>query len=115
MGIIVVFTLFLGYQNFQNMKLLDDGLTSIDRGAAVAVPGSESRLRMRTSSAEMLSTTPVSLKIMTFNLRYAGTKDGPNSWVYRKDFVADVINRYHPAIMGTQEGFKTQLAELEVR
>ncbi|CEG42860.1 Endonuclease/exonuclease/phosphatase [Plasmopara halstedii] len=53
------------------------------------------------------------LKIMTFNVRFAGANDGLNGWDYRKDHVADIINRYRPAIIGTQEGLKSQLTELE--
>ncbi|RQM13050.1 hypothetical protein DD237_006935 [Peronospora effusa] len=114
-GTIVVFAFFVGYQNFQGMTLWDDKLMSSNQqaGAAAALPDREFRQRMRGTSVEMLSTTPTSLKIMTFNLRFAGTEDGPNSWVYRKDHVADIINRYHPVIMGTQEGLMMQLAELE--
>ena len=55
------------------------------------------------------------LKIMTFNLRYANTEDGPRGWIYRKDHVIDIINRYHPAIMGTQEGLADQLDDIDVR
>ncbi|EQC42490.1 hypothetical protein SDRG_00223 [Saprolegnia diclina VS20] len=55
---------------------------------------------------------PTPLAIMTFNLRFAGANDGYNSWDYRKQHVYDLVDRYHPVIMGTQEGLKDQLAEL---
>ena len=40
---------------------------------------------------------------MTFNLRYARAKDGKNSWQYRKELVAEVINNYNPDLLGVQE------------
>ncbi|RLN47578.1 hypothetical protein BBJ29_005929 [Phytophthora kernoviae] len=100
---------------------------SIDTQAevAAALSGNEAnrpRLRAAVTDQEegqedkpqaTLSSTPSSLNVMTFNLRFAGTGDGRNSWRFRKDHVADIIDRYHPAIMGTQEGLKAQLAELQ--
>ncbi|CEG42861.1 Endonuclease/exonuclease/phosphatase [Plasmopara halstedii] len=52
-------------------------------------------------------------KIMTFNLRNSREDDGLNGWDYRKHHVADIIARYQPYIMGTQEGYKEQLEELK--
>ncbi|KAE9045458.1 hypothetical protein PR001_g4966 [Phytophthora rubi] len=126
-GTVVVFLLFLGYQSFRDVAPMRGAPTSIDQqaAAAAALTGNENRPRLRAATAEQapdaeskqqlqtLSSSPLSLKIMTFNLRFAGTGDGLNSWRFRKDHVADIIDRYHPAVMGTQEGLKTQLAELE--
>lgn len=53
------------------------------------------------------------MKVMTFNLRFASASDGRNSWRFRKDHLMDIINRYHPVVMGTQEGLKDQLAEIQ--
>ncbi|MEZ4604734.1 MAG: hypothetical protein R2861_15425 [Desulfobacterales bacterium] len=44
------------------------------------------------------------MKIMTFNLRFENDRDGDNSWVNRRRMVVDIINRYQPDILGTQEG-----------
>ncbi|KAE8889970.1 hypothetical protein PF005_g3191 [Phytophthora fragariae] len=126
-GTVVLFLLFLGYQSFRDVAPMGGAPTSIDQqaAAAAALTGNENRPRLRAATAEQapdtqekqqlqtLSSSPLSLKIMTFNLRFAGTGDGLNSWRFRKDHVAEIIDRYHPAIMGTQEGLKTQLAELE--
>lgn len=133
-GTVVVFLLFLGYQSFRDVAPIGGAPTSIDQqaAAAAALSGNENKPRLRAATVgqaldadtqqqekpqqlQTLSSSPLSLKIMTFNLRFAGTGDGLNSWRFRKDHVADIIDRYHPAIMGTQEGLKTQLAELEVR
>ncbi|MFP5212918.1 MAG: endonuclease/exonuclease/phosphatase family protein, partial [Acidobacteriota bacterium] len=51
--------------------------------------------------------------IMTFNLRFENERDGPNSWALRRDLVVDLVRRYKPAILGTQEGKPGQLRYLE--
>ncbi|MBN2022060.1 MAG: endonuclease/exonuclease/phosphatase family protein [Pirellulales bacterium] len=52
------------------------------------------------------------VKIMTFNLRYANTTDGENRWTNRKEMVADVIRRFEPDFLGTQEALVEQVAYL---
>ncbi len=47
--------------------------------------------------------------LMTFNLRFENDTDGDNHWRFRRDVVVDVIRRYQPDILGTQEGKWTQL------
>lgn len=49
---------------------------------------------------------------MTFNLRFENDRDGDNAWVNRRELVLDIIDRYQPAILGTQEGKWTQLTYL---
>jgi hypothetical protein len=70
--------------------------------------------RIRGGEAADKLNKPTNLKIMTFNLRFASANDGYNSWRFRKDHLIEIINRYHPAVMGTQEGLKDQLAEIAV-
>jgi len=52
------------------------------------------------------------MRIMTFNLRFENDRDGQNSWSNRKNLVIDVILKYAPSILGTQEGTQRQLAYL---
>jgi endonuclease/exonuclease/phosphatase family metal-dependent hydrolase len=57
------------------------------------------------------ATTP--LRVMTFNLRYNNTGDGPNAWPYRKAWVAQLI-RFHDAdVIGVQEALAGMLADLD--
>jgi endonuclease/exonuclease/phosphatase family metal-dependent hydrolase len=49
---------------------------------------------------------------MTFNLRYNNPGDKENCWEYRKSEVADMLNRYHPDILGIQEGLHDQVVYL---
>ena len=48
------------------------------------------------------------IKVMTYNLRYAsGTFKPP--WKIRRDMQVDLFNKYSPDIIGTQEGVKGQI------
>ncbi|DAZ99043.1 TPA: hypothetical protein N0F65_010929 [Lagenidium giganteum] len=107
-GTIVCFLLFITFTGSRT----DSGVPPVG-GAAVAVGGAGPRLKGG-EAARVLS-TPLNLKIMTFNLRFAGGADGYNSWDYRKAHLIELINRYHPAVMGTQEGLKDQLAEIAAK
>lgn len=55
----------------------------------------------------------VSLRVMTFNIRYNEPRDGVNAWANRKTKVSDVI-RFHKAdLVGVQEAQYNQLQDLE--
>ena len=49
------------------------------------------------------------MKIMTFNLRFENSSDGPNAWKYRRELVTELIKKYAPSVLGTQEGMCSQL------
>lgn len=55
------------------------------------------------------------MRCMTFNLRFRNDRDGENAWDLRKDFVVQVIDKYGPTFLGTQEGTREQLLYLEER
>jgi endonuclease/exonuclease/phosphatase family metal-dependent hydrolase len=52
------------------------------------------------------------MRVMTFNLRFENETDGPHAWDRRREMVVDVIRRYQPAVVGTQEGKWSQLTYL---
>jgi endonuclease/exonuclease/phosphatase family metal-dependent hydrolase len=52
------------------------------------------------------------MRVMTFNLRFENDTDGPHAWDRRREMVVDVIRRYQPAVVGTQEGKWSQLTYL---
>ncbi|RLC28438.1 MAG: endonuclease [Deltaproteobacteria bacterium] len=52
------------------------------------------------------------MKVMTLNLRFENDRDGENAWMNRRELVVEIINRYQPVILGTQEGKWTQLIYL---
>jgi len=48
------------------------------------------------------------LKLMTYNLKFASPTYKP-SWEVRRDMQIDMIRKYDPDIIGTQEGLKEQI------
>ncbi|MEW6302185.1 MAG: hypothetical protein AB1705_01865 [Verrucomicrobiota bacterium] len=54
---------------------------------------------------------PGTLRVMTYNLRFASPKP-PNAWPDRRPLMRDCIRQYAPDVIGTQEGVYYQLREL---
>jgi endonuclease/exonuclease/phosphatase (EEP) superfamily protein YafD len=48
------------------------------------------------------------LKLMTYNLKFASPDYKP-SWEVRREMQVDLIRKYNPDIIGTQEGLKEQI------
>jgi endonuclease/exonuclease/phosphatase family metal-dependent hydrolase len=63
-----------------------------------------------TASAAPRSQAPI--KVATYNLRNSHADDGPNAWPARKDMVKALIRYHEFDIIGTQEGFDDQIADL---
>lgn len=49
---------------------------------------------------------------MTFNLRFENDQDGRNAWKFRREIVLELVEKYRPSILGTQEGTTGQLRYL---
>ena len=49
-----------------------------------------------------------SLRVMTFNVRYPATSDGPNRWEARRDLLVATVKEKDPDLFGTQELFYEQ-------
>lgn len=62
---------------------------------------------MTSVAAESLAADPT-LRVMTFNIRYATAPDGDNGWDHRKDLLLGVIRRFDPDLLGTQETLASQ-------
>ena len=56
---------------------------------------------------------PVTLDVMTFNIRTASVDDGENAWPHRRDLVAETIARAAPHILGLQEVIDEQIEYLD--
>jgi endonuclease/exonuclease/phosphatase family metal-dependent hydrolase len=54
---------------------------------------------------------PLTLRVMTYNLRYASTQQ-PNAWSDRLPVMQALIKREAPDVFGTQEGLYLQLRDL---
>jgi endonuclease/exonuclease/phosphatase family metal-dependent hydrolase len=62
------------------------------------------------ASAGAPSTAPIN--VATYNLRNSHADDGPNAWPARKDMVKALIRHHEFDIVGTQEGYADQIADL---
>ncbi|MEP4092518.1 endonuclease/exonuclease/phosphatase family protein [Reichenbachiella sp.] len=51
--------------------------------------------------------------IMSFNIRYNNPQDGINSWDNRKGELVNLVNYYHPDILGLQEGLQDQIKYMD--
>ncbi len=59
------------------------------------------------------SAQQISLKVLTYNIRYANPGDAPNSWPQRRDKVCSLIKEVEPDVFGMQEALKDQVADIE--
>ncbi|MGW0337117.1 endonuclease/exonuclease/phosphatase family protein [Streptomyces sp. NPDC003011] len=53
-----------------------------------------------------------SLRVMSFNLRFASTAE-PHSWAARRPVMRTLLRRRAPHVLGTQEGIHQQLRDIE--
>ena len=53
------------------------------------------------------------LDVMTYNIKYDNPADGENSWGNRKQEMVKLLQKYHPQVIGTQEGLYHQLTFLD--
>lgn len=63
---------------------------------------------LMTGQAEQNEKEGTLLKLMTYNLKFASPTYKP-SWEVRRDMQLDLIRKYDPDIIGTQEGLKEQV------
>jgi endonuclease/exonuclease/phosphatase family metal-dependent hydrolase len=52
-------------------------------------------------------------KAMTYNIKYDNVRDTVNNWHDRKDKMAQLVDHYHPAFLGIQEGLAHQVKFLD--
>lgn len=63
------------------------------------------------ATAAVAETAPLTLRVMTFNLRFASAQP-PHAWPERRPVMQHVIEREAPDLIGTQEGLYDQLNDL---
>lgn len=54
----------------------------------------------------------IQLRVMTFNIRLINETDEGNLWRDRRSIVADLLRTYDADIIGMQEAYRTQLAQI---
>ncbi|MFF0200302.1 endonuclease/exonuclease/phosphatase family protein [Streptomyces sp. NPDC005017] len=77
--------------------------------AAVTVPASSTALSVSAASTDEPRRT---LRVMSFNLRFASTAE-PHSWTVRRPVLRALLRRERPHVIGTQEGLYQQLRDIE--
>lgn len=56
-----------------------------------------------TLATSVLAGEPAPLRVMTYNIRNSGAKDGDNHWSHRKDLYLQTVRDFDPDLLGTQE------------
>lgn len=64
------------------------------------------------ASAQKKDKMPVTISVMSYNIRMGTANDGTNSWTYRYPASALMIDDQHPDVFGVQEAFDFQLKYL---
>lgn len=64
-------------------------------------------------SVMVCSATADDLRVMSFNIRYGTANDGKDAWPTREKLVLDVIRKYQPDLLGTQETLPFQAEYLQ--
>lgn len=67
-----------------------------------------------TGAEPVQSSSPTSkaLRVMTFNIRNSGARDGENHWTKRKEIVHSTIRTFNPDLLGLQEVLADQYENL---
>lgn len=60
----------------------------------------------------LLMAAPLSLSVMSFNIRYGTADDGADRWELRREMAIGVIRDGNPDILGVQEALRFQLDEI---
>ncbi|RYD69924.1 MAG: endonuclease/exonuclease/phosphatase family protein [Verrucomicrobiaceae bacterium] len=58
------------------------------------------------------TSAPAALRVMTFNIRNSGARDGENHWSKRADLVHSTIREFNPDLLGLQEVLADQYDNL---
>jgi len=59
-----------------------------------------------------LAESQTAIRVMSFNIRNSGAKDGENHWQHRKDLYVKTIKDFDPDLLGTQEVLADQFDTL---
>ncbi|MGH7133636.1 MAG: endonuclease/exonuclease/phosphatase family protein [Phycisphaerales bacterium] len=57
----------------------------------------------------------IELKLMTFNIRYGTADDGPDSWMFRREYLAEVMRAGDYDVIGMQEALVDQIEYLKTQ
>jgi endonuclease/exonuclease/phosphatase family metal-dependent hydrolase len=75
--------------------------------------GASAQARARDRDLDELTPVSIALDVMTFNIRTSAIDDGDDSWVFRREGVAEMVGRLGPDVLGLQEALGEQIEYLE--
>jgi endonuclease/exonuclease/phosphatase family metal-dependent hydrolase len=78
----------------------------------LAVPLSFLLLLLITVSARAQGESVPEIRVMSFNVRNSGAKDGANGWSHRKGLFFATIDEFNPDLLGTQEVLADQYDDI---
>jgi hypothetical protein len=64
------------------------------------------------SFSNLMPSTGLNLNVMSFNIRRGTAKDGKNHWRFRRNRICELLNHYHPDVLGLQEALNFQISEI---
>jgi len=64
------------------------------------------------SFSNLMPNTGSNLNVMSFNIRRGTAKDGKNHWRFRRNRICELLNHYHPDVLGLQEALNFQISEI---
>ncbi|MGD0279616.1 MAG: endonuclease/exonuclease/phosphatase family protein [Smithella sp.] len=64
------------------------------------------------SFSNLMPGTGLNLNVMSFNIRRGTAKDGKNHWRFRRNRICELLNHYHPDVLGLQEALNFQISEI---
>jgi endonuclease/exonuclease/phosphatase family metal-dependent hydrolase len=64
------------------------------------------------SFSNLMPITGLDLNVMSFNIRRGTAKDGKNHWRFRRNRICELLNHYHPDVLGLQEALNFQISEI---
>jgi endonuclease/exonuclease/phosphatase family metal-dependent hydrolase len=91
------------------VRLAHGFLVTVALAAHVVGASAQGRGRDRDREREAFVPAPISLDVMTFNIRTSAIPDGDDSWPIRKERVRETIERFAPDILGLQEALGEQI------
>jgi endonuclease/exonuclease/phosphatase family metal-dependent hydrolase len=72
----------------------------------------KSRETKKDSTSHPIPYVSLNLNIMSFNIRRGTARDGRNHWIYRRNLVREILDRYRPDVLGLQEAVDFQISEI---
>ncbi len=60
-----------------------------------------------------MTTAPINVNVLTYNIRYGTANDGDNAWPHRRQAVIDLLSESKADVIALQEALKFQIDEIQ--